>query len=242
MTSTSVGMRCPECARQRTQVKRIAGADDPVVTYFLIVLNVLVFFGEVLSGAGTGGSFGGSSSLLSEGAVSRPTVADGELYRLVTSGFLHAGIGHLLFNMLSLYILGSLLEPAVGRVRFAVIYFVSILGGSFGVVLLEPTAPSVGASGGVFGLMGAAIVVLWRRGVNPMESGLGIWLGLNLLITFAVPNISIGGHLGGLAAGTIAAIVMFDLSERSRMPRNVATLLGAAVGVLAVAGALMVAG
>ena len=100
----------------------------------------------------------------------------------------------------------------------------------------------MGASGGVFGLMGAAIVVLWRRGVNPMESGLGIWLGLNLLITFAVPNISIGGHLGGLAAGTIAAIVMFDLSERSRMPRNVATLLGAAVGVLAVAGALMVAG
>ena len=83
--------------------------------------------------------------------------------------------------------------------------------------------------------MGAAFVVLRGRGVNPMESGLGVWLGINLLFTFAVPNISIGGHLGGLIGGALAALVMFDVGDRSRMPRNVATLLGVAVGVLAVA-------
>jgi membrane associated rhomboid family serine protease len=241
MTPTSVGMRCPECAGQRTQVHTMRTVEEPTVTYFLIVLNVLVFLGEMLSGAGAGGSFSGSS-LLNDGAVSRPTIADGELWRLLTAGFLHAGIGHLLFNMFSLYILGSMLEPAVGRVRFAVIYFVSVLAGSFGVVLLEATAPSVGASGGVFGLMGAAIAVLWRRGINPMESGLGFWLGLNLLITFAVPNISIGGHLGGLAGGTLAALLMFEVGERARIPKNVATLLAGLVGALAVVGALMVAG
>jgi membrane associated rhomboid family serine protease len=234
-------MRCPECSRQRTQVKTMRGVEDPVVTYFLIALNVLDFLGEMLSGAGAGGSFSGSS-LLNDGAVSRPTIADGELWRLVTSGFLHAGFGHLIFTMLSLYILGSLLEPAVGRLRFGVIYFVSLLAGSFGVVLIEKHAPSVGASSGVFGLMGAAIVVLRARGVNPMESGLGMWLGLNLLITFAVPNISIGGHLGGLAGGTLAALLMYEVGERARIPRNIATLLAAAVGALAVVGALAIAG
>ena len=241
MTTTPVGMRCPECARQRTQVRTMRSVEEPTVTYFLIVLNVLVFLGEMLSGAGAGGSFSGSS-LLNDGAVSRPTIADGELWRLLSAGFLHAGIGHLLFNMFSLYILGTMLEPAVGRARFAVIYFVSVLAGSFGVVVLEATAPSVGASGGVFGLMGAAIAVLWRRGINPMESGLGFWLGLNLLITFAVPNISIGGHLGGLAGGTLAALLMFEVGERARIPKHIATVLAAAVGVLAVAGSLVVAG
>ena len=87
--------------------------------------------------------------------MSRPEIADGEYWRLVTAGFLHAGFFHLLFNMLSLYILGGLLEPAVGRLRFGLIYFVSLLAGSFGALLLEPTSPTVGASGAIFGLMGA---------------------------------------------------------------------------------------
>ena len=103
--------------------------------------------------------------------------------------------------MLALWILGSLLEPALGHVRFGLIYFVSLLCGSFGALLLSPDSLTVGASGAVFGLMGAAAVVARNRGLNLMESGLGIWIGLNLLITFTIPNISIGGHIGGLIGG-----------------------------------------
>ena len=110
--------------------------------------------------------------------------------------------------MLALYVLGELLEPAVGRLRFGLIYFVSLLAGSFGALLLEPTAPTVGASGAVFGLMGAAFVVMRNRGINPLESGLGLWIGLNLLITFTIPNISIGGHIGGLVGGALAALLL----------------------------------
>ena len=117
--------------------------------------------------------------------------------------------------MLALYVLGELLEPAIGRLRFGLIYFASLLAGSFGALLLEPTAPTVGASGAVFGLMGAAFVVMRHRGINPMESGLGLWIGLNLLITFTIPGISIGGHIGGLVGGALAAFLLFDLRERA---------------------------
>ena len=191
-----------------------ATSDAPVLTYILIGINVAVALGALMGGASaTTGGIGGST-LLQEGSVSRFTIGEGEYYRLLTAGFLHAGFFHLLFNMLSLYILGSMLEPAVGRLRFALIYFVSLLAGSFGALLLEPNAPTVGASGAIFGLMAAAAVVLRNRGIGIMESGLGIWIGLNLLITFTVPNISIGGHVGGLLGGGVCALVLFDLRDR----------------------------
>jgi hypothetical protein len=88
--------------------------------------------------------------------------------------------------MFSLYILGGLIEPVVGRLRFALVYFVSLLAGSFGALLLTPAGRTVGASGAIFGLMGATFIVLRNRGINPMESGLGLWLGLNLAITFLI--------------------------------------------------------
>ncbi len=135
-----------------------------------------------------------------------------------------------------------MLEPALGRLRFGLIYFVSLLAGSFGALLLTPDRFTVGASGAIFGLMGAALVVERRRGFDPMQSGLAMWLGLNLLITFSIPNISIGGHLGGLLGGALAAFVLYDLAERMRIPRAGATLMAAAIGVVAVAGALAVSG
>ena len=214
---------------------------EPVLTYVLIGINVVIALGALFSGASAsgGGGFGGSP-LLSDGAVSRFGVDQGEYWRILTAGFLHTGFIHLLFNMAGLYILGRLLEPAVGRVRFGVIYFVSLLAGSFGALLLEPTAPTVGASGAVFGLMGAAVVVMRNRGINPMESGLPLFLGLNLLITFTIPNISIGGHIGGLLGGALAALVMFDLRERLRIPGIVPTLLAGAIGIAAVVGSIAV--
>ena len=215
---------------------------EPVLTYVLIGINVLVALGGFLSGAsaGGGGTGIGSSSLVAEGSVSRFSVDGGEYYRILTAGFLHSGFFHLLFNMIALYILGGLLEPAVGRLRFGVIYFVSLLAGSFGALLLEPDAATVGASGAVFGLMSAALVVMRNRGVNPMESGIAVWIGLNLLITFTIPGISIGGHIGGLLGGAVAAALLVDLPDRVRVPNVLPTLLAGAIGVVAVAGSIAV--
>jgi membrane associated rhomboid family serine protease len=241
MTSTSVGMRCPECANQRTRTVRSVGATDaPVLTYVLIGINVVVALGGFLGGASTTtGGFGGSV-LLDDGAVSRATIADGEYWRLLTAGFLHAGFFHLLFNMFALYVLGTLLEPLVGRFRFGLIYLVSLLAGSFGALLLSPNEPTVGASGAIFGLMGAAVIVMRNRGLNAMESGLGFWIVLNLIITFTIPNISIGGHVGGLIGGGIAALLLFDLRDRVRLPELVPSLLVAALGAAAIAGSIAV--
>ena len=236
MTTTSVGMRCPECANQRTKARTmgsVAGSGEPTLTYLLIGINVLVFLGAALGGASaTGGGGLGGSQLLTDGALSRAAVADGEYWRIVTAGFLHAGFFHLLFNMLSLWILGSLLEPAVGRMRFALIYFVSLLCGSFGALLLEPDGLTVGASGAIFGLMAAAAVFARNRGLSLMESGLGIWIVLNLVITFTVPNISIGGHIGGLIGGGLAALVLFDLGDQVRLPQLAAPLICGALGLV----------
>jgi membrane associated rhomboid family serine protease len=127
-------------------------------------------------------------------------------------------------------------------VRFAIVYFVALFAGSFGALLVEPDALTVGASGAIFGLMGAAVVVMRNRGINPMESGLGLWLGLNLVFTFAIPGISIGGHLGGLVGGALAAALMFDLRDRIRMPQPVPVLLAVGVGLVSILGSLVLAG
>jgi membrane associated rhomboid family serine protease len=243
MTSTPVGMRCPECARQRTKVRGISSTtNDPVLTYILMGICVAVFVGELAGGASaTGGGFGGSR-LFEEGALRGREVADGDYWRVLTAGFLHAGFFHLLFNMFSLWILGQLLEPAIGHLRFGLIFFVSLLAGSFGALIVDPNSLTVGASGGIFGLMGAAVVVMRNRGINPMESGIGLWIGLNLLITFTVSNISIGGHIGGLIGGALAALVLFDVPQALRLPPVAANLLCAGLGAAAVVGSVAVAG
>ena len=244
MTSTSVGMRCPECARQRTRTRGIgATANEPVLTYILIGICVVAYIGGTAGGGSFTGSGLGGSTLLTEGALSRAAIADGEYWRLLTAGFLHAGFFHLLFNMFSLYILGSMLEPAIGRGRFALIYFVSLLTGSLGALLVETNlnALTVGASGAIFGLMSAAVIVMRNRGISPMESGLGLWIGLNLLLTFTIPNISIGGHIGGLIGGALAALVLFDLGDVARLPAAALNAICVAIGVAAVVGSVVVA-
>jgi membrane associated rhomboid family serine protease len=191
--------------------------------------------------AGLSGGTGGSS-LVADLALSSSPVADGEVWRLVTSGFLHYGLLHLAFNMFSLWILGSMLEPAVGRLRFALIYFVSLLGGSFGALLLSPDALTAGASGAVFGMFGAAFVVMRNRGIDFMQSGLGFWLILNLVLTFTANGISIGGHLGGLFAGALATYAMVEVPARLRMPAFMPNVLAAAVGIAAVVGSIALSG
>ena len=124
--------------------------------------------------------------------------------------------------------------------RFALIYFVSLLAGSFGALLVEPLARTVGASGAIFGLMGAAAVVMRKRGISLMESGLGIWIGLNLLLTFTVSNISIGGHIGGLIGGQRPPFVLFDLNDRVQVPEVVPAVICAGLGAVAVLGSIAV--
>jgi membrane associated rhomboid family serine protease len=229
MTSTSVGMRCPECARQgRTRVRTMRSLTvEPTLMWILIGINVLAGIGS-LSGA----QVGDSGTLTDWGALSRGTMANGDFWTLLTSGFLHQGLFHLLSNMLSLWILGSLLEPVLGHVRFGLVYFVALFCGSLGVLIVSQGA-SVGASGAVFGLLGAAVVVARHRGLNLMESGLGLWLGLNLLLTFTIPNISIGAHLGGLAGGFLAALILLE-GDRLRLPRYVPDVACALLGVAAI--------
>jgi membrane associated rhomboid family serine protease len=245
MTPTPVGMRCPECSSQRTKVKTaatIARGETPVVTYILMGICIALQLGQMAAGASAAGGGLGGSSLTFDYGLFGPAVADGEVYRIVTSGFLHSGLFHLLVNMYTLWILGTLLEPAVGRMRFVLIYFVSLLAGSFGALLVSPNALTVGASGAIFGLMSAAVLVMRHRGIDPMQSGLPLWIGINLVFSFAVPGISYGGHIGGLIGGALAALALFTVPARIRnLPAAVGPVLAAAVGAIAVAGALAVA-
>jgi membrane associated rhomboid family serine protease len=217
MTSTPVGMRCPECARQRTKVRTMRSmTDEPRLTYVLIGISVLAFLGETFSGGG----IGGSGTLFDEGALWRGAIQDGEYWRLITAGFLHDGLPHLLFNMLGLYILGTILEPAIGTPRFAVIYFVSLLCGSFGALLQEDVGATVGASGAVFGLMGALFVVMRRIGRD--VSAVVVILGINVVIGFTVPGIDWRAHLGGLIVGAMLAFVFAHVPRKSRTVWSIA--------------------
>jgi membrane associated rhomboid family serine protease len=241
MTSTPVGMRCPDCAGKRQKVHTMGSMHvDPTVTYVLIAINVLMFLG---SGAGGGiltGS-GGGSRVYQDLALWGPAIHLGHDYwRLITAGFLHSGLLHIGFNMYILYWLGTMLEPSLGHARFLALYFAALLWGSFGALLVSPNAVTVGASGAVFGLMGAAFVLQRARGIDPMQSGIGPVILINLAISFIIPNISIGGHIGGLVGGVIVAFAMERLSTRRgiALPIAACVLIGlvAAVGAVAVAG------
>jgi membrane associated rhomboid family serine protease len=242
MTSTPVGMRCPECASQKTQVRNpigAAGRADAPATFAIIGICVLAFFGEIASGGSI--SSGGGRATINFGLFG-PLVADGEPYRLVTSAFLHAGIIHIGFNMFALYILGTLLEPAIGTARFVGIYAVSILAGSFLVMVMDPNQLTVGASGGIFGLMSAAFLIARHRGLDELASQIGFFVIINLVFTFSISSISVGAHIGGLLGGAVAALLVNQL-ERSRVSnaRTIEIAGLVALCVVAVAGALIAA-
>ncbi len=248
MTPTPVGMRCPECARERTKVRRTRTRSlpaAPVVTQALIAMNVAVFLGEVATGTPLGGISGSAfGTLYTKGALFGPYIVGPlhhQYYRLLTSGFLHDGILHILFNMWFLYIMGALLEPAIGRLNFAAVYFASLLAGSFGALLFTPLAPTAGASGACFGILGALMVVAHNRGMNVWRSGLGLTLLINIVFDLTVPGISIGGHLAGAAGGAVCGWVIVRYGER-RGQQALALGACALVAAVSVVGALAVAG
>ena len=245
MTPTSVGMRCPECARERTRVRRLpnrAPSGVPIVTRALIAINIVVFLVETAAGAPLGGCSASCGTVWNHGLLWGPYVTHShEYWRLLTAGFLHDGLFHILVNMLSLYWVGIVLEPAIGSVNFAAVYFASLLAGSFGALLFTPSAPSVGASGAIFGIFGALIVVAHRRGIPIWQSGLGFVLVLNLIISISFRGISIGAHLGGLIAGLIAGWLVLELGERRG--KQMFALAGCVViAIASVVAAIAVAG
>jgi membrane associated rhomboid family serine protease len=211
-------------------------------TYVLIAINVVVFLIEI---AGGSGGLGGMSTqrIFDMGGLFGPAVAEGDWWRLITSGFVHVSLIHIGFNMFLLFLLGRLLEPALGTPRFVTLYFAALLAGSFGVMLMEPDAVSAGASGAVFGLAGATFVIARGRGIDALAGEIGFLIVFNLIFTFAASNISVGAHLGGLIGGTLCAMAIVA-GERGKLGPNhrvveyalmVAIAVGCLLGSIAVA-------
>jgi membrane associated rhomboid family serine protease len=225
MHQASVGFHCPECTRSARQhvVTARTLATKPLVTMALVAANLAIFLADT----------GSSGDWADKGALWGPAVAAGDWWRPITAGFLHVNLLHVGFNMFLLWQLGNLLEPAVKRWGFSALYLMSLLGGSFLVLVVSNDAVTVGASGAVFGLMGATFIAMRSRGIDPFQTGIGPLIVINLILTFAIPNISIGGHIGGLIAGTAGGWILWEwaprLSPRSPLP---------VMACLAIAGAL----
>jgi membrane associated rhomboid family serine protease len=250
MTPTSVGMRCPECSREKTKVKtadqvrqRAATAGGRYsMTQILIAVNVIVFLIETATGSSLGGTTGIPSSLYRHLALDGPDIHfHHQYYRLLTGGFLHDGILHILFNMWFLYAVGPALERGIGRWNFLAIYVASLFAGSFGALLFQPDSFTVGASGALFGLLGALVVIANRRGISIWQSGLGATLVINIVFSLSIAGISIGGHIGGFVGGAICGWLYLELAERRR--RQPLFWAGCvAVAVVSIGLALAVAG
>jgi membrane associated rhomboid family serine protease len=233
MLDAAVGHQCVECVREGARSvrrpptvvgERSRSTTTPVVTYALIAINVLLFIGQTVS-----------PSLERDLVLWAPGIAvHGDVYRLITSAFLHYGITHLLFNMWALYVVGPPLEIWLGRMRFGALYVLSALGGSVAVYLLSPiSAATAGASGAVFGLFAATFVV--ARKVNVDIRWVVIMIVINLVITFTVPSISWQGHVGGLVTG---GLVAFAYAYAPAKNRN-AVQWGATLAVIVVFAALV---
>jgi membrane associated rhomboid family serine protease len=243
MTPTPVGMRCPECARQRTKVRRgpAAYSTVPQLTYVLIAINVIVWLAEGSTGSSLAGGTGGGT-VFTKGALFGPLIAHShEYWRLLTAGFLHLGFLHLLFNMIFLYVMGPMLEQAIGRLNFTAVYFASLFAGSFGALLFQPDVPTVGASGAAFGVLGALMAFARARRISIWQSGLGPTLAVNVVLGLTFKGISIGGHVGGFVGGLICGWLIAELGERRRLA-GVALAGCAVVAVASVAAAIAVAG
>ncbi len=218
-----VGFLCPDDAetprRQQQAARSMARLERPPTTYGVVGLIIAIYLGQRI----------GLVSVR-DFALFGPAVAAGEWWRVLTSGFLHANLLHIGFNGYLAFQLGRMLEAPMGSSRLLAVYLAGLFGGSAGALLLSYNALTIGASGAVFGLMGAALVGLRRAGVNPWTSQIGSLVILNLVFTFVIPNVSVGGHIGGLAAGAAAGWVVF------RVPRGdgAANLVWIVTGVVAV--------
>jgi membrane associated rhomboid family serine protease len=230
MIPASVGFQCPQCikegARSTRQARTPYGGtrvgDPRLTTFVLIGLNVLVWLAIQATG-GNRSRVLDAFALLPHSAVAYRNghfstvtgVSDGAYWQLVTSMFTQVEVLHIGFNMLALYFLGPMLETVLGRVRFLAVYLVSGLVGSAAVMVFSaPNGQTLGASGAIFGLMGAIAVLAVKVG-GQAQSVLA-WIGINLVLTFTLNGISWQGHIGGLLGGVLLGAVMVYAPRKHR--------------------------
>lgn len=194
------------------------------VTWTILVACVAVFLLQSATG--------GTNGIVSLRLILYPQLVVLEPWTLVTSLFAHASIIHLAFNMYSLYALGPALEVALGHKRFAVLYALSGLGGSVGVLLLN-AGPVLGASGAIFGLLGAYFVIARKMGGSSKQ--LIAVIVLNLAIGFVIPNVAWQAHLGGLIVGCLVALV-YMVPRNRRHPHRQGQLLTVITLAIVLAG------
>ncbi|WP_405063157.1 rhomboid family intramembrane serine protease [Kribbella sp. NBC_01505] len=217
MNSAAVGFQCPSCfnegvksiPRTRTSLGGIQRGNPQVVTMTVLALNVLVFIGVRV----------GSPQLLND-LVLFPALVESEPWRLLTSAFTHVQIFHIFSNLFMLWQIGPPLEQMLGRLRFAILYFLSALGGGVAVWLLStPTSATLGASGAVLGLVGALLVVSRARNLD-VTWILG-YVAITAVLSFLIPNISWEGHLGGFVTGAaVAWLFLQDTKRRQQRARR----------------------
>ena len=252
MREAAVGFQCPECVAEghkttrsaRTTFGGLRPTNAATTSLVLIGINVVVWLGIVLGG-GVGSRLfnllvlrpdgacdlqngyldvqASEAACTAAGATWLPGVADGAWWQLLTTAFVHVQPLHLAFNMFALYILGPQLELYFGRARFLALYLISALTGSATVYwFASQYSPTLGASGAIYGLLGALLVISLKVRIN--LQGLLVLIGINLLLTFTISNISWPGHLGGLAGGAAAAAVLVYAPRKRRTAIQVAGL------------------
>jgi membrane associated rhomboid family serine protease len=239
-----VGIRCPDHAtasgrRSATRLKprpvrrapglALASGQAPV-TRALIAINVAIYLVTASQGGGLNAPGG---SLFYKWILYGPAVEHGGWYRLVTAMFLHASIIHIGFNMFALWVIGRPVEQYLGRARYLGLYFVSGLAGSAGGLVQAPHSPILGASGAIFGILGAMLIIEWQI-TGRLAGNALTWIVINLVISFAIPNISWGGHVGGLIGGIIITLAYAGWREHGRAAYGHLGLTGV-VGLIAVA-------
>ena len=241
MTPAPVGLRCPDHSGKPQGIQKITATATRAttgigsrrvnaVTMALIGINVLVYLSELAAG-GTVNGLG--NTIYEHGALYGPLVAHGDWWRLITSAFLHYGPFHLAINMYSLYFAGSILEQVIGRWRFALLYLASGLAGAAGALVWSPNVPTVGASGAIFGILGA-LFVLERRGNIATGGQVGGLIVLNLIFTFVLSSfISVGGHVGGLIGGLLLMLAFARFRRSWQVSAAAAAVLAVAAIVVA---------
>lgn len=219
VTFAPVGLRCPDHAgtASRTTRKAVRTVQRPLarrgivvktaapVTRLLIALCVIVYLITVAQGSGLNAPGG---KLFGDWILYGPLVDHGDWWRLITAAFLHGSIWHIAMNMYALWWLGAVVEGAIGSSRFLLLYLASALAGSAGALVLDPGKPVVGASGAIFGILGAGLILEWRAS-GSLLGGFGMMILLNLAISFGFRSyISLGGHVGGLVGGIVGMAVI----------------------------------
>ena len=235
-TQAAVGVHCPECVKEaranapRRQPANIRAArslrnnpDRPIVTYAIIALCVVVYLGQFI----LGDALTAWLTFWASAAFSQP-------WRIVTSLFAHGSPLHLLSNMFSLFVIGRMLEPALGRIRYFALFLVSGIGGLAAVALVVPSNPVLGASGAIFGMLGALLVLIRRFGGNATQ--ILVIVGINLVIGFIVPGVAWQAHVGGFLIGAALTAVFVRTRNEKQRGIQVAAAAGIAIALIAVIG------